>query len=83
MQVQNAIKKLEKAGFTVTKERISFRAYKGGQSEIRFMPCTSGDMQSGITCIEVRGINAKDDSMTDYFAGTWMDSITQAIKFAN
>ena len=82
MQVQNAVKKLEKAGFTVSSQSPNaFRAYKGGRSEINFRK--NGGDSTEVVCIEVRTVGAKDDSMTDYFAGTWCDNITQAIKICH
>lgn len=81
MQVQNAIKKLEKAGFSVYNEGNVFRANKGGYDEVQFRK--NGGDSSEVVCIEVRRIGAKDDVMTDYFAGTWCDNITQAISICH
>lgn len=80
MQVQNAIKKLEKAGFTVQENSGRFVARNSGHRQIEFL---RNGRSEEITCIHTRKIGEQDDSMTDYFAGIWHDNITQAIKFCN
>lgn len=89
---QNAIKKLEKAGFKVEQSKFD----KPNQYNRRFYAhhpnlrhyielCTQGgdEHQAGEVCvIDLRTPGQNDDSMTDYHAGTFCDNITQAIRYA-
>jgi len=82
MKLANAIKKLEKQGFKVTinENNKNFHLAKKPNSNqvIEFVQNGGSDE---IVCIRTKRENERDDSMTDYFPGTWHDNITQAIKF--
>jgi hypothetical protein len=80
MTTTNAAKKLTKAGFTVSEIKGSFQASHPATAYIIEYIRNGGS--DNIICINVRTTNDKDDSMTDYFAGTWVDNITQAIRLA-
>jgi hypothetical protein len=80
MTTTNAAKKLTKAGFTVSEIKGSFQASHPATAYIIEYIRNGGS--DNIICINVRRANDKDDSMTDYFAGTWVDNITQAIRLA-
>jgi hypothetical protein len=81
MQLQNAIKKLNKAGFEVTQQKTNgafFDAVKAGCNyAIQFIA-----QNNSIVTINVKHHNDKPDVMTDYFPGIWCDTITQAVKLA-
>jgi hypothetical protein len=77
MQTVNAIKKLTKAGFQVTQTGNRYAA-KANSNIVSFV-----DQQGSVICINVRGQNDHDDSMSDYSAGVWCDNITQAITLAH
>jgi len=78
MTTQAAIKKLEKNGFTVSSNRSAFLAthpstayvigfYRNGRSD-------------EVTCINVRHCEDRSDAMSDYSAGTYVNTITGAIR---
>lgn len=76
MQATNAVKKLNKSGFTVTQSGNRYSA-QAGRNVIEF------HQQDGeIICIRVRSANDHDDVMSDYSAGTWCDNLSQAIRLA-
>lgn len=78
MKIENALKKLDKAGFIVSQNGMFFHANKKGSNhEINFI-----SNEGGVQCINVKHCLEKADFLTDYFPGTWCDSITQAIKLA-
>lgn len=77
MKVLNALKKIEKHT-KVEKQDNQYRAVKNGY-EISFYD--NGGMGE-VTCIKIRRTNDVSDSMTDYFAGSFCDTITEAIKRA-
>ena len=79
MKVQNAIKKLEKAGFNVTKDGTRFSAQKNNDF-VEFIQ--NGGGSETVICIRVRHVNDHDDSMSDYTAGVFCDNISQAIRLA-
>ena len=82
MKVQNAIKKLEKAGFKVTVSGNSgYHASKENAPHIIEFRKNGGGSEEAI-CIRVRREADKDDVMIDYSAGVWCDNITQAISSA-
>ena len=76
MQTTNAIKKLEKSGFSIVSNGYRYQAYLGS-SVISFY-----NQDSTIGCINVRDVFDVDDSQSDYSAGVFCDNITQAIKIA-
>lgn len=78
MKTVNAIKKLQKAGLVITAVGNRYTAEKADCNTIIKFIAQSED---SITCIQVRRKTDQDDSQSDYFAGTWCDNITQAIKY--
>lgn len=83
MTVANAIKKLEKNGFKVTKQgesRFYIAERPGSQNYIQFL--TNG-YTDDIATVDLRRYGNEDDPMRDYHAGTFCDNITQAIRLAN
>jgi len=81
MKISNAIKKLEKNGFKVSKDGIQHTGAKLGLSYI--IEFYQNGREDSIACIKVRHPADLDDSMTDYSAGTFCDNITQAIRLAS
>jgi hypothetical protein len=78
MTIANATKKLIKAGFIVLNVSGSFTAaHKDSARVIEFHRNGGSD---NVTCIRSRRISDKDDAMSDYFAGSWHDNITQAMR---
>jgi hypothetical protein len=80
MTIANATKKLEKAGFTVEKLEYGFHA--SNKSFPRVIEFHRNGRSDEVICIKVRRPNDNDDSMRDYSAGSFADSITQAIRRA-
>jgi hypothetical protein len=78
MTIQNAIKKVTKAFNVEPVKNGQFYSFTVGQNVIEF---AQNGRSNEITCISTRRSSDKDDLMTDYFAGTFHDNITQAIKF--
>jgi translation initiation factor IF-2 len=78
MQIKNAIKKLEKAGFNVSSNGRNVTAKKGLQ--IISVSANGGDLSDRVATVRVRSQMDTDCSQTDYFAGVYCDSVTQAIK---
>ena len=77
MKIQNAIKKLEKAGFKIKKpENISNRYNAYHQNEV----IEFHDQDGLVICIKSRRISDVDDPQTDYSAGIFCDNISQAIR---
>jgi hypothetical protein len=80
MTTINAAKKLTKAGFIVTENNGMIQASKDGcRYVIEYFRNGGSD---SICCICVRRHNDNHDSMTDYSAGVWAKTITQAIFLA-
>ena len=74
MQTVNAIKKLEKAGFEITRTGSRIKAIKPGTPhDVRF-----SDQHGDVVCISI-GCE-ENDAMTDYFPRSYCNSITMAIK---
>lgn len=85
MTIANAIKKLEKAGWTVSYHQFSnlYLASKDGiRNVIDFHPNGSNTPENSIVCLRVRGIQDRDDMQSDYCAGSFCDSMTQALRWA-
>jgi hypothetical protein len=81
MTITNAIKKVTKAGFTVTQNGKRYSAKKDGVNYlVEFSQHGSEDI---ITCIGVRHKNDHSDSQSDYCATIFTDNISQAIRLAN
>lgn len=76
MQVTNALKKLDKAGFAVTQIGNRYSA-QSGRNVIEFH-----EQDEKAICIRVRSVRDHDDVMRDYSAGTWCDNLSQAIHLA-
>lgn len=74
MKLENAIKKLKKNGYKVTSNDSRHTALKG-QQVIEF-----ASQDGRVLYVRSRGVNDKDDIMTDYSAGVFYDNITQAIR---
>ena len=81
MKLENAIKKLSKFGKVENVGSLYFA--KINNSIVEFMRNGSIDAGYNITCIRMRLASDCDDSMTDYCAGTWCKTLTQAIKMAS
>lgn len=77
MQITNAIKKLNKAGFAVTQNGRRYSA-QSGRNVIEFK-----EQDSLIICIRVRNANDRDDVQSDYSAGVWCNNLSKAIRLAN
>jgi hypothetical protein len=80
MKVANATKKLAKAGFDV-KTAGSRIIAKMGRNVIE-ATANGGDYADEIATIRVRSVCDTDHIETDYFAGTYCDNISQAIRLA-
>ena len=80
MTITNATKKLEKAGFKVEQYGNTRRAsHPSTKYVVEFLKNGSEDC---VVCINVRSIDDKHDSQSDYCAGVWANNIGQAIKLA-
>lgn len=82
MTTPNAIKKLEKAGYTVklvsgNKNRQYTATKDNHRRFINFY-----DQEGHVIIIDLRTKGHEDDSMTDYHAGTFCDNISQALRLA-
>jgi hypothetical protein len=80
MTTTNAEKKLTKAGFTVAEKNGLIQASKLGCKYVIEYFRNGGSQE--VTCINVRRFDDHHDSMTDYAAGIWANTITQAIRLA-
>lgn len=85
MQVQNAIKKLERAGFTVTPDKYtaSFTATKQGFRRYIRIYRNGGEYSESVSIVELRTKGHEDDIQRDYNAGTFCDNVSQAIRLVN
>jgi hypothetical protein len=80
MTTTNATKKLEKAGFKVEQIGNTRRAsHASTKYVIEFLKNGGEDC---VVCINVRSLDDKHDSQSDYSAGVWANNIGQAIKLA-
>lgn len=83
MKVENAIKKLEKNGFEV--EEFKGRGndkYRGTRGDWVISFFRNGGDSGEAVNFRVRRKDDHDDIMSDYFAGSFTDNITQAIRIA-
>jgi hypothetical protein len=78
MTIANATKKLIKAGFIVLDVSGSFTAAHTASNRVIEFHRNGGS--ENVTCIRSRRISDKDDAMSDYFAGSWHDNLTQAMR---
>ena len=80
MKISNAIKKLEKAGFSAssanTGNRFSFTS-QTGRDVVSFATNYGSDH---IIFVKIRGVNDRDDWQQDYSAGVYVDTISMAIR---
>jgi hypothetical protein len=77
MKLQNAVKKLEKAGFKVkTNDNFVSAKKEGHRRLVEFFVQRDDE----VTCLGIRHEDDKSDSMSDYCATLFCDNITQAIK---
>lgn len=93
MLYERTIKTLEKAGFVVTRDIQPSRMNPGTTYEsgfkaslpngLRYIEAlkNGGDSDQIATMRVVRN-NDKDDTQSDYFAGTWVDTVKRAISLA-
>lgn len=81
MTTTNAAKKLQKAGFNVSEPR-SGQFHCSSPSTKYVIEYFRNGSSDSIACINVRRVNDKHDSQSDYCAGVWANNITQAIKLA-
>lgn len=80
MKIQNAINKLNKAGFKVSQNGIWFTAQKEDcRYVVEFHRNGNSEEATGIS---YRRENHHSDSMTDYCASFFCDSLTRAIRAA-
>ena len=80
MKITNAIKKLEKSGFTVTQNGQLYTGRKAGINKV--VEFSRNGRSEDATCIGFRHVDDHNDSMTDYCATLFCNSLTQAIKCA-
>lgn len=80
MTITAATKKLEKAGFTVSKQGTMFQAISATTKDVIEFFKNGGE--DSVVCINVRGANDKHDSQSDYCGGVWANNIGQAIRLA-
>jgi hypothetical protein len=80
MKVTNAIKKLEKAGYTITNSGMIFVAARANSNRVIEFIRNGGSDE--IAVIKVRGSGEANDPMTDYYCGSYANTITQAMRYA-
>jgi hypothetical protein len=80
MKIQNALKKLERAGFTVVENGQFFTARKVGLSH--YVQFTRNGRSDDVATIGVRRNGEKDEPETDYCATSFCDSLAQAMRWA-
>ncbi len=80
MKIENAIKKLNKEGFTVIEANGFYSAKKIGCKKL--VEFHRNGRSDEATCIGYRRENHHSDSMTDYCATFFCDSLARAIKLA-
>ena len=81
MTVSNAIKKLSKVG-KIERDGHRYQTVKNGYL-ISFAPNGNDTMDNDIVCCHVQRTSDQADSMSDYFSGSFFDTLTGAIKYAN
>jgi hypothetical protein len=82
MTITNATRKLTKAGFTVSETYpCAFQATKENFRDVIEFRRNGGGSEN-VVCIRVRRTNDLDDSMSDYSAGCFVNTITRAMKIA-
>lgn len=80
MQVQNAIRRLERHGFTARPSSEAPRySYTNGREVIDF---STNPGSIHVHTIRVRRSGDLDDPMQDYCAGVFADNLSQALRIA-
>ena len=78
MKIQNAINKLNKAGFTIVQNGNIFSASKpNGKKVVEFL---RNGRSEEIACVGFRNIDDASDSQIDYCATIFCDSLNQAMR---
>jgi hypothetical protein len=80
MKIQNAINKLQKNGFIVTHNGSQFSAKKGNCK--RVVEFSRNGHSDEAVCIGFRHEDDHTDIQSDYFAKTYCNSLTQAMRYA-
>lgn len=78
MERQNGIKRLAKLGTARSEGRKCWVEHKG--HVVSFISMSLSD-NSNIDCIRVRRATDHDDIQSDYLAGSYFDTMAQAIKY--
>lgn len=93
MKYLTTIKRLEREGFLVHREIRDSVMNPGTTYEDGFLAClpdglrviegskNGGDTDT-VATLRVRRFTDHDDSLSDYFAGTWCDTVKRAIELA-
>ena len=80
MTISNAIKSIERQlGVTPVKSPNSNQYSVIVKGHVLSF-CKNGS-EDTITCVHTRRVNDESDAMTDYFAGSFWDTINKAIKY--
>jgi beta-lactam-binding protein with PASTA domain len=83
MTIANAIKKLERNGWTVSHTDRHYVANKEGvRNVISFLPNGKDLPENSAVCLRVRNLSDRDDMQSDYTAGVFVDSMAQALRLA-
>lgn len=81
VKCSSVVGKLRKAGFDVNEWRPGSFLATRPDSPYRITWFRNGEGDSAC-CLNVAHKNDHDDMQSDYSAGSWCDSIAQAIRFA-
>jgi hypothetical protein len=81
MQLQNALKKMNKVGEVKKDEYGQYSVINNGR--VLSIGCNPphNTPKTDVVSINVRRVNDVSDSMTDYFAGSYFNTLSQAIRF--
>ena len=82
MKIANALKKIEKAGGSIEEIDGLFVARFPGKSYRIQVRRNGGDYTDDVSTIRVIRDNDHDDMQSDYYAGTWVEAMSRAIKYA-
>lgn len=80
MKIENAIKKLVKAGFETENSGSFYYASKPDFSDV--IEFTRNGSMDTVATIRVKGKKEQDEIYTDYFCGIYVDNISQAMRLA-
>jgi len=78
MKIQNALNKLNKAGFTISENGNRFSASKPNSKKV--VEFLRNGRSEEIACVGFRNINDVSDSQIDYCATIFCDSLNQAMR---